>query len=99
MRKAKRLNSGCIRLIYRNNGLGYSRLGLAVSRKFGNAVQRNRFKRLIRDRFRRSDCHAAALDLLLVPIRKADHISDVDLDFSRALSLLESRMGVKKDCA
>lgn len=30
-----------------------SRLGLTVSRKMGNAVQRNRIKRVVRDLFRR----------------------------------------------
>ena len=50
------------------NELGYSRIGLSVSRKVGNAVVRNRFKRLFREAFRltRSELQAG-LDLVLIP--------------------------------
>jgi ribonuclease P protein component len=34
------------------NGLAHSRLGLSVSRRVGNAVRRNRVKRMLRESFR-----------------------------------------------
>lgn len=37
---------------YRKNGLTHSRLGITVTRRYGNACERNRFKRLVRETFR-----------------------------------------------
>jgi ribonuclease P protein component len=47
-----RSNSEHLTVIARKNQAGINRLGLTVSKKVGNAVQRNRIKRLLREFFR-----------------------------------------------
>jgi ribonuclease P protein component len=52
------------------NGLDYLRLGLSVSRKVGNAVRRNRLRRLYREGFRLSRHQMpSGMDLVLIPRR------------------------------
>ena len=51
-------NGGCYRgkyfnLIFRPNGLEFSRMSAVASRKVGNAVQRNKARRRARELFRR----------------------------------------------
>lgn len=54
------------------NTLGTARLGIVASRKLGDAVRRNRAKRLIREIFRRSIPVASgpALDIVVIPRRE-----------------------------
>jgi ribonuclease P protein component len=47
-----RKSRGAITVHLRPNGLGEHRLGLSIGRRFGNAVARGRFKRMIREVFR-----------------------------------------------
>ena len=50
------------------NGLPYSRLGLMVGKKHGDAVRRNRIKRLLREAFRLEDqAIPGGYDLICIP--------------------------------
>ena len=53
-------------MIARPNGLGHARLGLAVGvRSAGNAVNRNRVKRVVREAFRHIHQELPAVDLVV----------------------------------
>ena len=62
-------------MILKENGLGITRLGLTVSRKTGNAVKRNRVKRLIREFFRLNDtCFPQGYDIVIAAKKDASYL-------------------------
>ena len=54
---------------YRENEYGYTRIGISVSSKIGNAVVRNRIKRQIRAICDELLCYTQAVDVVIV-VRK-----------------------------
>jgi len=48
------------------NDAGHPRIGLTVSRRVGNAVERNRWKRRIRESFRLTQTKLPALDFICI---------------------------------
>lgn len=74
------------------NDVGFARLGLSVSKKVGNAVVRNRWKRLIREAFRLSQHDLPPLDLVIRP--KAGAKPDFAA-IRRSLPNLAQRLGKK----
>ncbi len=64
---ARRTASRYFVLQFRPNALAHSRLGITVTKKVANAVERNRLKRLVREAFRTAGAHLPpGLDLVVI---------------------------------
>ena len=83
-----KLVNGGVRLIFAANGLHRARIGLAVSRKYGNAVQRNRLKRQWRECFRVHFIRRVGVDILAIPTASEAHMKHPRQDMQQALERL-----------
>lgn len=95
---------GVLRMYVLPNDTGYPRFGVSIGKKSGNAVQRNRVKRLAREAFRLEQYNIAPdYDYLLIFSAKRSKnkktVSDIDrLDFEaiRSSFMLLSQKAVEK---
>ncbi|WP_127715476.1 ribonuclease P protein component [Halobacteriovorax sp. HLS] len=69
-RGSKQIKTKWIMAYYRPSRLkaksNHTRIGYSITKKVGKAHTRNRFKRIMRDMFRTSDCKHKAIDIIVI---------------------------------
>jgi ribonuclease P protein component len=90
-RKGKRINAPNFLIITRPNSRGETRLGITVSGKVGNAVVRNRVKRLIRECFRQyRNRIMPSKDVLIIARKGAANLSFTQVESELKNAVIES---------
>lgn len=75
----------CLDVLARPNVIGHSRLGLVIARKIlRRSVDRNRLRRILRERFRLSQTQLGALDIVVRLKRQAPE-TQMQEEFDRLL--------------
>jgi len=85
---------------YLPNGLPFTRVGVAVPRKFGKAARRNRARRLLKEAFRlRKDEMPAGIDIIFLPGRDWDDppLSDLEKAMARIAERLSERCAASRE--
>jgi len=79
-RSGKRSHSPHFVIIFKENGLGITRLGVTVTKRTGCAVKRNRIKRLLREYFRLHKAHfPQGYDVVIAAKKDANKLDFWDL--------------------
>jgi ribonuclease P protein component len=94
-----RTNGRYLTMLVGPNDTGTARLGIVASRKFGDAVRRNRAKRLIREVFRRSAAPKRGMDVVVIPRRELldAAYADFEADFRNTLKRCAARLPAPAD--
>jgi len=93
-RGGRKIHSANFLIISKASGKSEARLGITVSGKVGNSVQRNRVKRLVREFFRRRrhEC-PPGFDILVIARQGAPDLSLKSVENELGRSLLNQRGG------
>jgi len=91
MKQGKRFKVLGLNLVVAPNDCNHARLGLAVSTKYGNAVQRNRLKRCLRSAFRQHRIRNQPMDILAIPSPQLKATSISEHGMQTCLDALEKR--------
>ena len=71
-------------LYKRKNGLGYSRIGFSITKKFGNSVERNRAKRRLKEICRLNFHNIEnGYDIIIIPKKNVMYINYKQLERAR----------------
>lgn len=92
----KQSASDHVLIVYgRRQELTHARIGLVVSRKIGNAVMRNRWKRFIREVFRKQlATFPSGIDIVILPRRGAKpSFAAIDRSLPKLVRQLWRRLG------
>lgn len=86
--KARKINTKNFTIVCSENRKGVPRIGIVVSKKVGNAVTRNRIKRLIREFFRLNRCKISRPEDIIViarPKARIEKYADIEEELKRLL--------------
>jgi ribonuclease P protein component len=91
LKAGRRIDSQNASIIFLQNELGFSRLGISVSKGIGHAADRNRIKRSIREAFRRNlALRSQSIDILFL-VRSPGHAfscAGIEEDIDRLVQVL-----------